>query len=54
MGDSMTRGEQGVLNAALDRHAELLADNIRLEKTIIIQKGIIALLIGALILRWRK
>lgn len=53
MGD-LTKGERAVFDASLDRCSDLLADNIRLERKTIIQHGVIALLIGALILRWRK
>lgn len=52
--DSMSKGERAVFDASLERCSDLLADNIKLERKNIIQKGIITLLIGALILRWRK
>lgn len=46
----MTKGEKGVLDAALDINAELLADNIKLSKKYMISKGIIALLLSILVI----
>lgn len=52
--DSMSKGEKAVLDAALDRCADLFADNIKLERKVIVQRGIIVALVCALILRRRR